>query len=78
VWWILFVSAYVISSISLGAQGLTLDDSVFERWVMVEIGAGVLYVIAAALGAIYVQTIGGRLSRPVSITTAPATGYPAP
>jgi hypothetical protein len=45
---------------------------------MVEIGAGVLYVIAAALGAIYVQTIGGRLSRPVSITTAPGTGYPAP
>jgi hypothetical protein len=72
VWWILFVCAYVISSISLAAQGLTLDASVFERWVMIEIVAGVLYVIAAALGALYVQEIGGRLSRPVSIPTTTA------
>lgn len=78
VWWILFVCAYVISSASLAAQGLTLDASVFERWVMIEIGAGVLYVIAAALGALYVQKIGSRLSRPVSIPTEAPAEYPAP
>ena len=77
IWWIFFVCAYVTSSISLVAQGFALDDSVFEWWVMVEIGAGALYVIAAALGALYVQRIGGRLNRPVTISTTPPTEHPA-
>ncbi len=60
-WWAFFITANITWSTSLTAQGYILSDLAFERWVMVEIGAGFLFVVAAVLAAPYVRRIGTRL-----------------
>lgn len=81
VWWVIFVGAYVLSTIAFTTQSITLDNSIFEMGVIVEIVSGLLYVIAAGLGAVYVLRIGRRLgartavARPAAAVDPVATGF---